>query len=151
MACPVALLSRSASGSCMWRRSVTYSHLPLKSLRAPLLFSVSLGDLSDEDRKWHGKRSVDRTGIGPPVVLEDFDGQGGIVGKDDSGLLHPHKSGLTLGLAERAAGVDRDVGVIAPSDRSDRGKGCAHFQRHSREDELLSPGRLDRFAHLRVV
>src|ERR1700745_1629062 len=104
-----------------------------------LLFPVSLGDLPDEDRKWHRKRSVDRTGIGPAVVFEHFDSQGGIVGPDDSSLLHPHESGLTLGLAERAAGVDRDVGVIAPPDRSDRRKGCAHFQRHSGEDELLSP------------
>src|SRR5438445_9692478 len=104
------------------------SPLPLKPLLAPLLFPVSLGDLPDEYGKWHGKRSVDRTGIRPAVVFEHFDGQGGIVGQDDSGLLHPHESGLTLGLAERAAGVDRDVGVIAPSDRSDRGKGCAHFK-----------------------
>ena len=58
-----------------------------RPLLAPILFPVSLGDLPDEDRKWHGKRSVDRTGIGPAVVLEDFDGQGGIVGEDDSGLI----------------------------------------------------------------
>src|SRR6266536_5246629 len=78
--------------------SSSTSSLPLKPLRAPLLFPVSLCDLPDEDRKWHGKRSVDRTGIGPAVVLEDCDSQSGIVGQDDSCLLHPHESGLTLGL-----------------------------------------------------
>src|SRR2546430_15765565 len=77
---------------------------PTCALLALLLFPVSLCDLPHEHRKRHGKRSVDRTGIGPAVVFEDFDGEGGIVGKDDSGLLHPHEPGLTLGLAERAAG-----------------------------------------------
>ena len=58
---------------------------------------------------------------------------------------------MTLGLAERARGIDSNVGVIALSERGDRREGGADLERDAGKDQLLASGRLNGGCDFRIV
>src|SRR5438034_6635914 len=102
-----------------------------------------LRDLADERSPRHVESAVNGAGQRTGVVLEDLDHQRSVVGENHAGLLHAEQARLTLSLAERARGIDSNVGVIALAERGERREGGANLERNAGKDQLLASGRLD--------
>src|SRR2546430_607582 len=119
--------------------------------RRSRLLDVGLHDLADERSPRHVESAVNGAGQRTGVVLEDLDHQRSVVGENHAGLLHAEQARLTLSLAERARGIDSNVGVIALAERGDRREGGANLERNAGKDQLLASGRLDGGRDFRIV
>src|SRR5256886_16419869 len=111
--------------------------------RRSRLLAIGLRDLADERSPRHVESAVNGAGQRTGVVLEDLDHERSVVGEDHPGRLHAEQARLTLGLAERARGIDSSVGVIALAERGDRREGGADLERNAGKDQLFASGRLN--------
>jgi hypothetical protein len=85
------------------------------------------------------------------IVFENFHHQSGVIGDDDSRLLHAQEACVAFRLTKGPARVYGDIGILSLAHGRHRWECGADLERKPREDQLFTSQSFDRVRNPLIV